>query len=84
VTTRFLSYTVPSLLGFLYSGGISFDPSKTTRSLYDSPKEDSFTCFMAKGPKVKHPEYFDSNEDDLLHEGEDFPSYDQLGNVCEK
>lgn len=53
VTTRFLSYTVPSLLGFLYSGGISFDPSKTTRSLYDSPEEDSFTCFMAKGPKVK-------------------------------
>ena len=36
--------------------------------IFDSPNEGSGNCFMAKGPKVSHPEYFDfdSDEDDLL------------------
>src|SRR3954470_16370652 len=36
--------------------------------IFDSPNEGVGTCFMAKGPKVSHPEYvdFNSGEDDLL------------------
>src|SRR3954470_21189347 len=42
----------------------------TTNSydIFDLPNEGVGTCFMAKGPKVSHPEYvdFNSDEDDLL------------------
>ena len=42
----------------------------TTNSydIFDTPNEGVGTCFMAKGPKVSHPEYvnFNSDEDDLL------------------
>src|SRR4051812_31757615 len=40
--------------------------------LFDSPNEGIGRCFMAKGPKVTHPEFidFDSDEDDLLGEDE--------------
>src|SRR6266496_6324789 len=36
--------------------------------IFDSPNEGIGRCFMAKGPKVSHPHYFDfnSDEDDLL------------------
>ncbi|KAI5013009.1 hypothetical protein ZWY2020_027963 [Hordeum vulgare] len=45
--------------------------------LFDSPKEGIGNCFMATGPKVSHPEYFDynSDEDDLL--GEDDLLFDK-------
>ncbi|SPT18203.1 unnamed protein product [Triticum aestivum] len=37
-------------------------------NIFDSPNEGIGRCFMAKGPKVSHPEYvdFNSDEDDLL------------------
>ncbi len=37
-------------------------------TIFDSPNEGIGRCFMAKGPKVSHPEYvdFNSDEDDLL------------------
>ena len=36
--------------------------------IFESPNEGIGRCFMAKGPKVSHPEYvdFNSDEDDLL------------------
>ena len=42
--------------------------STNSYDIFDSPNEGIGRCFMAKGPKVTHPEYvdFNSNEDDLL------------------
>jgi hypothetical protein len=57
------------------------------KSLFDSPHEGdvSSKCFMAKGPKVIHPEYFNSDEDDLIDEEKDgLLSYDVLAKGCKK
>ena len=42
--------------------------STNSYDIFDSPNEGTGRCFMAKGPKVSHPEYvdFNSDEDDLL------------------
>ena len=42
--------------------------STNSYDIFDSPNEGIGRCFMAKGPKVTHPEYvdFNSDEDDLL------------------
>src|SRR3954447_25114693 len=42
--------------------------STNSYDIFDSPNEVLGRCFMAKGPKVSHPEYvdFNSDEDDLL------------------
>ena len=42
--------------------------SSNSYDIFDSPNEGIGRCFMAKGPKVSHPEYvdFNSDEDDLL------------------
>jgi hypothetical protein len=42
--------------------------SSNSHDIFDSPNEGIGRCFMAKGPKVSHPEYldFNSDEDDLL------------------
>src|SRR5215216_4979108 len=42
--------------------------SSNSYDIFDSPNKGIGRCFMAKGPKVSHPEYFDfnSDEDDLL------------------
>ena len=42
--------------------------SSNSYDIFDSPNEGIGRFFMAKGPKVSHPEYvdFDSDEDDLL------------------
>ena len=42
--------------------------STNSYDIFDSPNEGIGRCFMAKGPKVSHPEYvdFNSDEDDLL------------------
>ena len=42
--------------------------STNSYNIFDSPNEGIGRCFMAKGPKVTHPEYvdFNSDEDDLL------------------
>ena len=46
--------------------------SSNSYDLFDSPNEGVRNCFMAKGPKVSHPEYldFNSDQDDLLGEDE--------------
>ena len=42
--------------------------SSNSYDIFDSPNERIGRRFMAKGPKVSHPEYvdFNTNEDDLL------------------
>ena len=42
--------------------------STSSYDIFDSLNEGIGRCFMAKGPKVTHPEYvdFNSDEDDLL------------------
>lgn len=42
--------------------------SSNSYDIFDSPNEGIGNCFIAKGPNVSHPEYFDfhSDEDDLL------------------
>ena len=42
--------------------------STDSYDIFDSQNEGTGRCFMAKGPKVSHPEYvdFNSDEDDLL------------------
>ena len=42
--------------------------STNSYDIFDSPNEGIGRCFMAKVPKVSHPEYvdFNSDEDDLL------------------
>ena len=42
--------------------------STNSCDIFDSPNEGIGRCFMAKGPKVSHPEYvdFNSDEDDFL------------------
>ena len=46
--------------------------STNSYDIFDSPNEGIGRCFMAKGPKVSHPEYvdFNSDEDDLLGDDE--------------
>ena len=60
----------------------------TTNScdIFDSPNEGIGRCFMAKGPKVTHPEYVDFNsdeddllgDDDLLVHNSSYENYDEL------
>ena len=52
----------------------------------DSPNEGIGRCFIAKGPKVSHPEYVDFNsdeddllgDDDLLVDNSSVENYDEL------
>ena len=46
--------------------------STNSYDIFDSQNEGIGRCFMAKGPKVSHPEYvdFNSDEDDLLGDGD--------------
>ncbi len=55
--------------------------SSNSYDLFDSPNEGIGRCFMAKGPKVSHPEYldFNSDEDDLL--GDDDLLVDKASDV---
>ena len=55
--------------------------SSKSYDLFDSPNEGIGSCFMAKGPKVTHPEFidFNSDEDDLL--GEDDLLNDETSDI---
>jgi hypothetical protein len=55
--------------------------SSNSYDLFDSPNEGIGRYFMAKGPKVSHPEYldFNSDEDDLL--GDDDLLIDRASDV---
>ncbi|KAI5012598.1 hypothetical protein ZWY2020_024864 [Hordeum vulgare] len=57
--------------------------SSNSYDLFDSPNGGVGNCFMAKGPKVSHPEYldFNSDEDDLL--GEDDLLLDKTSDCTE-
>lgn len=53
--------------------GIALISFKPLKSFFDSldDGDDSLSWFMAKGHKVIHPEYFDSDTDYLLREEQD-------------
>ena len=60
--------------------------STNSYDIFDSPNEGIGICFVAKGPKVSHPEYVDFNSDeddllgndDLLVENSSDENYDEL------
>ena len=60
--------------------------STNSYDIFDSPNEGIGRCFMAKGPKVTHPEYVDFNndeddllgDDDLLVDNSSYENYDEL------
>src|SRR6266516_7121152 len=60
--------------------------STNSYDIFDSPNVGIGRCFMAKGPKVSHPEYVDFNsdeddllgDDDLLVDNTSHDNYDEL------
>ncbi|XP_073366949.1 uncharacterized protein [Aegilops tauschii subsp. strangulata] len=65
--------------------GLALVPSNSY-DIFDSPNEGIGRCFMAKGPKVSHPEYVDFNsdeddwlgDDDLLVDNTSDENYDEI------